>query len=78
MFEFIKKYSFLIKVYAIIIVILNLVLIGMYFRFKKTLRNQKQMIDLYKLQKAAHNCNQNENQNNREEDQNITIKIEEV
>ena len=39
MVEFIKKYSFLIKVYAIIIVILNLVLIGMYFRFKKTLRN---------------------------------------
>lgn len=74
MFEFIKKYSFLIKVYAIIIVILNLVLIGMYFRFKKTLRNQKQMIDLYKLHKAT--CNKNKN--DKEEDQNITIKIEEV
>jgi hypothetical protein len=74
MFEFIKKYSFLIKVYAIILIILNLVLIGMYFRFKKTLRNQKQIIDLYKLQKQKPVINHNHN----EADQNITIKIEEV
>lgn len=78
MFEFIKKYSFLIKVYAIIIVVLNLVLIGMYFRFKKTLRNQKQMIDLYKLQKQKADVHRNQHDSEEDHNQNITIKIEEV
>lgn len=69
MFEFIKKYSFLIKVYAIILIILNLVLIGMYFRFKNTLRSQKMINVIKKERKVEPDVSPK---------QNITIKIEEV
>ena len=69
MFEFIKKYSFLIKVYAIILIILNLVLIGMYFRFKNTLRSQKMISAIKKEKKVEQDVSPK---------QNITIKIEEV
>ena len=68
MFEFIKKYSFLIKVYAIILIILNLVLIGMYFRFKKTLTEQKMMVRSIPKQKVKSEPTK----------QNITITIEEI
>lgn len=68
MFEFIKKHLFLIKVYAIILVILNLVLIGMYFRFKKTLTEQKMMVRSIPKQKVKSEPTK----------QNITIKIEEI
>jgi hypothetical protein len=70
MFEFIKKYGFLIKVYGIILLVLNLVLIGMYFRFKKTLKIQKKINN----EKPQEPKTIHENSNK----QNITIKIEEI
>jgi hypothetical protein len=81
MFEFFKKYGFLIKVYVIIIVIINLVLAGMYFRFKKTLTKQKLLIQDILLKKNSskqlgthdtHDVGTQLTKNN------INIKIEEV
>jgi len=78
MFEFFKKYGFLIKVYVIIIVIINLVLAGMYFRFKKTLTKQKLLIQDILLKKNSSKQLGTHDVGTQLTKNNINIKIEEV
>ena len=73
MLTFLKKYSKLIKIYVILIVVLNLLLIGMYFRFKKELTIYKNGMNLIKQ-----TVNKNKKKNKRKRSGNINITIEEI
>ena len=80
MFDFLKKYSFIIKIYVIIILILNLIMVGMYFRFKRDLTTYKKILNNVKgSNKSKETLTNKKNTNNKDlGNNNVNITIEEV